>query len=281
MNKWAFFNDQFIEEEKALLHFRDLSIMRGYGIFDFFKVVNNIPVFIDDHLDRFYTSAAEMRMDVEYSKEELKSIINELLKKNEIADTGVRITLTGGYSPDSYQLAKPNLIISIQSYPLPTQQPFENGIKLITHSHQRQLPQVKTIDYLMAIWLQPLIRQKKADDVLYYSNGLISECPRANIFIVTMKNKIITPAKNVLKGIVRMKTIQLAQGLFECEERDISIDELKAAKEVFITSTTKSILPVAQIDDFILPKLKTVSPRLSFLLQQLENASGGTNYAVV
>lgn len=281
MNKLAFINTEFIAEEKAVLHFSDLSIMRGYGIFDFLKVVNNIPVFLNDHLNRFYTSAAEMRMTVPYSKKELKNIIYELLNKNQVSDTGIRITLTGGYSPDGYQLSKPNLVISLHSIHIPTSEQFEKGIKLITYSHQRQFPQAKTIDYLMAIWLQPLVRQNQADDVLYYHNGVISECPRANIFLVNRDNKVVTPAKNILKGIIRSKTIQLAQDFYDCEERDISIEELKTAKEVFITSTTKYILPVSQIDDCVLPVQKTVSTRLSLALKHFEQISCGSKLPVV
>lgn len=280
MNKWAFINDQFIEEEKAVLHFRDLSVMRGYGIFDFFKVVSGMSLFLDDHLNRFFRSAEEMQMKIEYSKEELKSIIDELLKRNETTDIGVRLTLTGGYSPDSYQLSKPNFIISLHSFLLPAPEQFERGIKLITHEHQRQLPQVKTIDYLMAIWLQPQIKQRNADDVLYHHKGFITECPRANIFLVTKENTIVTPSNNILKGIIRMKTLQLAKEEFEVEERDISTNELQSAKEVFITSTTKSVLPVVQIDEHIFPE-RSASDRLSFLLKQLEKNSSGIEIPVV
>lgn len=281
MSNWVFLNDEFLAEEKAALHFRDLSVMRGYGIFDFLKVLNGVPVFIDDHLNRFYFSAAEMMMDVSYSKDELKNIINELLKKNGTPDTGLRITLTGGYSKDGYQLAKPNLIISLHSFQPPTPDQFEKGIKLITYQHQRQLPHVKTIDYLMAIWLQPAIHQKNADDVLYHQNGIISECPRSNIFFVTNENKLVTPAKNILKGVVRQKILHLAKEICEIEERDISIYELVNVSEVFITSTTKSILPVAQIDEYRFNNSKTVSRHLNLLLQHSQNNTCGNKHTVV
>lgn len=270
MGKWVFLNNEFVQEEKAALHFRDLSIQRGYGIFDFFKVVNGIPVFLSAHVNRFYFSAAQMRLRVRYSMEELQTIIQQLLQKNDMPHTGVRITLTGGYSADGYQLSEPNLLISAHPFTPPSKEQMEKGISLITHLHQRQLPQVKTIDYLMAIWLQPLIKEKKADDVLYYQNTVISECPRSNLFMVTKENKIITPAKNILKGIVRMKVMDLAKKWFEVEERDISLDEIKTAKEVFITSTTKSILPVARINEHSFDKSFTIAAQLLSSLKELE-----------
>jgi branched-chain amino acid aminotransferase len=276
MSKWIFIHDEFVPEEKAVLHVQDLSIQRGYGVFDFFKVVNMVPVFLNEHLDRFYFSAGKMRLNIDYSKEELKKIVFELLEKNNAGNTGVRITLTGGYSEDGYQLSKPNLIISIRSFSSPSKKQFEKGIRLITYEHQRQLPEVKSIDYLMAIWLQPFIKQNGADDVLYHQNGIVSECPRSSFFIVTKENCIVTPSRNILKGVMRMKIIEVASQQFQVEERDVSIEEVKAAKEAFISSTTKTILPVRQIDDYSFPNESLITEQLYHSMAQLQSVQTQT-----
>jgi D-alanine transaminase/branched-chain amino acid aminotransferase len=270
MGNWAFINDQFVPEEKAVLQVSDLSIQRGYGIFDFFKVVNSVPVFLKEHLKRFYSSAKEMRLKVDYSENKLKKIIFELLEKNAAKDTGVRITLTGGYSADGYQLSKPNLILSLRSFTAPTKEQFEEGIRLVTYEHQRQLPHVKSIDYLMPIWLQSYIKQNSADDVLYHQNRMVSECPRSNFFIVTSDNRIVTPSKNVLHGVMRGKLIEIANKDFVIEERDLSIEEIKSAKEAFITSTTKTVLPVRQVDEYIFSGGKNVTNQIHHSLLQLQ-----------
>lgn len=267
MSSWVFLNDEWIPQEKACLYFRDLSIQRGYGIFDFFKVINAVPVFLDDHLDRFYSSAKEMHLPVAYSRTELKNIISELLKRNTITDTGVRITLTGGYSPDGYQLTQPNLIIALHSFSSPHQDQLEKGIQLITYAHQRQLPHVKTIDYLMAIWLQPFIKQNNADDVLYHQNGSVSECPRSNFFAVTKDDHLLTPSKNILKGVMRSKLIETAKRDFTVEERDLTIEEIKTCKEAFITSTTKLLLPVRRLDDHVFTGTNITSQLYQSLVQ--------------
>ncbi len=205
-------------------------------------------------MTRFYQSASQMQLNVSKKREELGSIIYDLIEKNNLSHSGIKITLTGGYSTDGYALAKPNLVISQHLFPVPTQENFEKGIKLITYSHQRQLPQVKTIDYVMAIWLQSLIKEKRADDVLYHTNGVITECPRANFFIVTKDDKILTPADNILKGITRMKVLELAASDYEVEEKQISINDIQNAREAFITSSTKRILPIVQVDDYRIGK---------------------------
>ena len=275
MIKWAYINDRFVEEENALIHFRDLSVQRGYGIFDFLKFINYQSVFLDDHLNRFYSSAQEMRLPVT-NRGQLTEVIKQLILKNGQPDGGIRITLTGGCSTDGYQLAQPNLIVSQHRFQSPTKEQHQKGIALITYPHQRQLPHVKTIDYLMAIWLQPLIKKNNADDVLYQNNDIVSECPRSNFFIVTKDNVIVTPGKNILKGISRMKLIEIAGEYFEVHERDVTTKDIMEAKEAFISSTTKLILPVNRIDEKIFDTMKPVTAKLFEILE----LSVGAQYSV-
>lgn len=272
MNNWAYTNSEFVLEEQASLPVCDLAIQRGYGVFDFFKVTNATPLFLNDHLNRFFFSAAQMRLTVTKSKEELIKLIHLLIKKNNAVDCGIRITLTGGISENGYSIGRPNLILTLHPINFPTKKDFTKGIKLITHPHQRQLPQVKTIDYLMAIWLRPLIEQNQADDVLYCQNEIVSECPRSNFFMVTKEERIVTPANNILQGITRMKTLEIAKQYFKTEERAIRIEEIKKAKEAFITSTTKMILPVRKLNEHTFDEENKITVKLSQLLSQLQNA---------
>lgn len=242
---YSIVNDEFVLKNEASILISDLSVQRGFGIFDYFRTIKYEPVFLEDHLARFYFSASEMFMDVGHKPAELKKIIHQLIDKNKIPDSGIRITLTGGYSEDGYSPATPNLLI-IQSPFTFDKEKFDKGIKLITYEHQRQLPQVKTIDYLMAIRLQSFIKKNNADDVLYFNENEICECPRSNFFIVTKHDEVITPAKNILKGITRKKILDFPA--FKMNEGIIKPADLLDIKEAFISSTTKNILPVLMID---------------------------------
>ena len=244
----AYLNNQFIENDEARLHVSDLSMQRGYGIFDFFRTVNGIPLFMDDHLNRFYASAEAMHLSMRKSREELSSIVYELINKSSLTEAGIRIMLTGGYSDDSYHPAEPNLLIICHPVKTSAQADFEKGFSIITHEYQRDLPLVKSINYLMAVWLQPLLKEKKADDLLYFKNNIITELPRSNVFIVTAENKLVTPAHNILKGITRKNILSIAPEIMPVEERDITVSELLNASEVFLTATTKRIIPIIKID---------------------------------
>ena len=250
-NVYVLINDLLLPADEASLMISDLSIQRGYGIFDFFKTVQGKPVFLDDHLDRFYYSASQMHLTVKKSRKDLKGLLYSLIRENNMPDSGIRITLTGGYSADGFNIADPNLIVIQQSFNINKDFAIK-GIRLITYPYQRQLSHVKTLDYLMAIWLQPVIKENNVDDVLYHQNGIVAECPRANFFIVTADDCVVTPANNILKGITRKHVLKIAGELFVAEEREVSLEDIKQAKEAFITSTTKNILPVVEIDGNIL-----------------------------
>jgi len=265
---FAFFNDAFVPVEKAALPYSDLAVNRGYGIFDFFKTINGKPVFLEEHLERFYDSASQMRLPVAYQLPELKTLLLELINRNGLSYSGVRLTLTGGSSPDGYSIGKPNFIISQQALSPITREKIDEGIRLLTVEHQRQLPAIKTIDYLMPVWLQPQLQQAGADDMLYHQNNLVTECPRANFFILTADGKIATPKTGILQGIIRRKVLNIAQTSMTVEERNISLQEILSAKEAFITSTTKGVLPVSAIDG---KQIGTGSRESStILLQKLE-----------
>jgi branched-chain amino acid aminotransferase len=249
----AYINHQFIEEEKATLQVSDLAIQRGFGIFDFFRTRNFVPLFLEDYLDRFFNSAASLRLQPTYIRKELTAIIYELIKRNNEPTSGIKMMVTGGYSLDGYEpAAASNLIMLQQKLPEPAVDRFDSGIKVITHEHQRELPAVKSINYLMGIWLQQKVKDQQAADVLYYKDGIVSEFPRSNVFMITHDGKVVTPAENILHGITRKQLLQLAEKNYTVEVRTVTIDEIKTAAEVFMTSTTKRLLPICRIDESVI-----------------------------
>ena len=249
MFSWAYINDEFIAERKAVLPVNDLSVLRGYGVFDFMRFRHFHPLFTDEHLDRLFFSMKGLGLKIEPGKQGLKEIIDELIQKNQVSQGGIRITVTGGSSENGYLPGKANLIITQTVFEVPSPEQYQNGICLSTYGYQRQLPEIKTIDYLMGIYLQPWIRSQGADEVLYVNQEQVTECPRSNIFIVDTFGQLCTPSANILKGITRNKVLELAAQHYTVKEKNIHLEEVYEAREVFITSTTKQILPVRSVNN--------------------------------
>ena len=167
-----------------------------------------------------------------------------------------------------------NLIITQQPFVLPANEQIEKGIKVITYEYVRDFALAKTINYTMGIWLSKLVADNNASDVLYYKNGVVSEFPRCNFFIVKKDGTVVTPAENVLLGVTRMQVLNLASKHYRCETTTVSLEDLRTAREAFLTSTTKRIVPIVQIDDIAIGNGKPGPVTISLLnhLIDLEKA---------
>jgi len=228
----------------------DLGLLRGYGIFDYFLVRQGVPMFWDDYSERFYRSARLLGLEVPVSNAELCQRIGRLLEANREKDTAIRLLLTGGYADDSYTPIEPNLAIMQHSMPAVAPERYEEGIKLMLYRHLREVPEVKSTNYLTGILIREKLRQAGAPEVLYHDGRLASESARSNFFIVTAEGVLVTPAEQVLHGVTRKHILALArQAGIPTEERDLALSELPSAAEAFLTSTIKGVLPVVQMDD--------------------------------
>ena len=268
----AYINNEFISLERAKLHVSDLAIQRGYGIFDFFRVRQGIPLYINHYLDRFYRSADAMGLQCALEREALRGVITELIARNKMPDAGIKMILTGGYSPDAYSPVQGNLIISEHTLTLPSREQVHRGIKIITYPYRRDIPEVKTINYIMGVWLQTKVKESNAGDVLYHLNSEVSEFPRCNFFIVTKENVLMTPDKHILHGVTRMNVLRTASEKYRVAEERVTLEDVYHAKEAFLTSTTKGILPIVRIDEQVIGSGKPgdVSLDLMRRLSQLE-----------
>jgi D-alanine transaminase/branched-chain amino acid aminotransferase len=252
IKNYAYVNEELLPLDLAFLHVSDLAIQRGYGVFDFFKIQDGHPFFLDDYLHRFYQSATLMLLEVPHQPEVLRSMIYTLIEKNNLSQSGIKMILTGGYSTDGYQPSIPNLVITQQEFLLPGSDQLDKGISVITHEYHRELSAAKTINYSMGIWLIDKIRQSKASDVLYRKGGVVSEFPRSNLFIVKDDNTVVTPANGVLAGITRKHVLDLAASDYQAIEGVVTLEDVYQAKEAFLTSTTKRIVPIVKVDDKVI-----------------------------
>lgn len=269
-NNIYFINGEFLPENETNISVNDLALLRGYGIFDFFKAVQGKVIFLEDHLARLNYSCGQMGFEIPYSNEQLKKLIYKLIEQNTKPLLGIKIIVTGGYSLDGYSPTKPNIIMIAKAFNY-IDKPY--GMHLMTLDYIRENPTIKTLNYMVPIQHLPKMKAMGADDFLYHKNGIVSELSRSNIFIV--KNKtIITPKEGVLLGVTRKNTIMLAQKKWTFEERDITLEEVLAADEVFTTGSTKKICAITKIDQTIINagKIGEITSQLLANFETLEQS---------
>lgn len=244
-------NGELLSGHKASIGMNDLGLLRGYAIFDFFRTAHGKPFLLDEHLLRLRRSAALMELPLTYSDDELTKAVYDTLQASQLSQAGIRLLLTGGYTPDSITFTAPTLIITAEHLAPVNDELLKTGVKLMSHVYQRELPEIKTTNYMMTLRLRHIQQQQKAYDILYHHNGHILELTRSNFFIVKGQT-LITPSSHILKGITRKTVLELAKKYYKVEERVIEWTELQEADEAFLTGTNKKIIPVCQVDDIMI-----------------------------
>jgi len=271
MKPFCFAGDRILESQLASLHPLDIGLIRGYAIFDFLRTVHSTPLFLEDYLNRFTQSAASARLPLAYDKAALRSIIEELIDKNHLENGGIRMVLSGGVSENFFSPAEGKLFIFCEPLKLPGPDKYAHGVKLASVDYVRPIAEIKTTNYTLPVLLSTEWQTQGVEDVLYYHEGIVSESSRSNVFMVK-DGQISTPEKHILKGITRQKVMALAQ---KVTVRDIRMEEILQADEVFITSTTKRILPITSIDNSVIGNGKPgpVTQELREAFEQFEAAA--------
>ncbi|HCF84094.1 MAG TPA: amino acid aminotransferase [Ktedonobacter sp.] len=257
MDKQAlwYVGEEWVHPHEATLSINDVAVLRGYSAFEAIRTYNRRPFHLDEHLTRLYHSAALIELEVPWSREALAAIIREVIERNRYKHAAIRILVTGGESEDSIlPIGNPTLAVLITALGERDMERFAQGYKLITTRLQRTEPEAKTTNYLVAIRALKEATRRNATDALFVNErGHVLEATRSNFFIFR-GNTLVTPASGVLMGITRNTVLDLAMERFPIEERPIELNELALADEAFITSSSKEIMPVVQIDDMKIGK---------------------------
>ena len=244
----SYIDGEFIEGGRASLPATDLSILRGFGVFDYLRTYGGVPFMLSAHLRRLQRSAALIGLACPWDIEQLAEIALETLRRNHFDEAGIRLVLTGGDSPNGFM---PNgdsrlLVMITPCHTLPASA-HQRGAAVATVEQGRVLPEAKTINYIPGI-----IAQRKAEarvpgaiDAMYLVDGNIIEGTRSNTFIFK-DDRWITPNSGLLPGITRAEVINLLAD--QVDLRDITLEEFYDADEVILTSSIKEILPIVTVD---------------------------------
>ena len=247
LETYGYFEGKIMKVSDMRIAPHDLGILRGYGVFDFYRSYNGKPFLLKEHVSRFRRSALAIGLRANIVDSELARITKELLVKNALKDGFFRIVLTGGPSTDGIASVGTTFYVLVYSAMSPAENLYMTGASLMTHDHQRQYPVAKTNNYITAVSLQSERKKKGAAEILYTNNGYVLECSTSNFFIVKNR-KIITAKDNILVGVTRNALIKIAGKKYKISERSVKISEMFSADEAFLTGTTKDVLPVTAID---------------------------------
>ncbi|SEJ55593.1 D-alanine transaminase [Dyadobacter koreensis] len=243
-----YFNGEISPLDSTIFKSNDLAILRGYGMFDYFRTYNGVPFRWDDYWQRFENSAKLLKLPLPLNQEEAAEILADLHALSGEPEVAFRFVLTGGYAPDSVHVVKPNFLIRTEALPQDNPAGLLKGIKVLPYQYVRDLPEIKTTNYVHMVLMADEMKEQGASDLLFYKDGEISELTRSNFFIFK-GDTLITSDTNILRGITRKVVLELAKEHFKIEVRPLLYSELATADEAFTTSSTKWVMPIVQIGD--------------------------------
>lgn len=243
-------NGSFVPASTAAIGLNDLGLVRGYGVFEVLRTYGVTPFHLHEHLERLQRSASQIDWVLPWSTAELEMIVFDTLARNDPTNVAIRIIVTGGASasflmPDS----TPSLMVLLTAVKPFPEEIYATGARLLTVDLPHFMPTVKSINYITAIMGQQRAKRVGAIEALYCgADGVLTECTTSNLFVF-QGDRLCTPGADVLPGITRAAVLEIASDLFEIELRPLHYAELATASEVFITSTTKEIMPIVRVDD--------------------------------
>ncbi|MFQ5953431.1 MAG: D-amino-acid transaminase [Kiloniellales bacterium] len=267
MPRFAYVSGRYVAHHEAAVHVEDRGYQFADGVYEVVTIHGGRLVDMDPHLDRLDRSLGELRIRWPMSRRALKLVMRELIERNRVRDGIIYLQVTRGVAPREHAFpdgCAPQLVMTTKVMKPQSPQMVEDGVKVITVPDIRwQRCDIKSISLLPNC----LAKQQAIDGGAYEAwqvdaDGQVTEGSSTNAWIVTKDGKLITRNVNsaILNGITRLALIRIARAEgVELEERAFTVDEARAAREAFITSSTSFVLPVTKVDEQVLGNGKSGS----------------------
>ncbi|NOX85841.1 MAG: hypothetical protein GXO86_07750 [Chlorobi bacterium] len=232
------------DELKDTCDFNSRFIEKGPGIYEVIRFQDGKPLFLDEHIRRFFQSAKYEKLPLELTEEQIRERIKTLIISNRAKQGNIFFELT--INPEK----GPVFTAWVMPSYYPSKEELTNGVVIKTMTGARKKPHSKRINLPVRKTADKIIQGEHVAEVLMISDsGLVTEGSRSNIFFVKDTALYTPPLKLVLPGITRSVIIRLArENGIKVFEEDIRFDHIQRFDSCFLTSTSRDVLPVRQID---------------------------------
>lgn len=252
MENIGYYNGQIGPISEISIPMTDRAIYFGDGVYEFCICKNGVPYLLAEHIDRFFSSMAKVRIIPDFSKDELAEIMTDLARRVDSEYAGLYWQISRGAAKRAHifpENTTPCLYATVTPSKLPD---FAKEIKCILRPDRRFLMcDIKTIDLLPSVLAAQEAEENSATECILHRDGRVTECAHSNVSILRGGKLITAPTDNlILPGIARAHLIKAAGELgIPVEERAYDLDELYCADEVIVTSTTKFALRCTTLED--------------------------------
>lgn len=250
----VFLNGKFLPIEQAMVPVLDRGFIFGDGVYELIPVYSRAPFRMDDHLARLERSLAAVRIKNPYPREQWRAIILELVARQPWEDQGVYFQVTRGVAKRDHAFpagVEPTVFAMCNPLVNPPKELVEKGAVAVSAVDNRWLRcDIKSISLIGNVLLRQASADAGAAETILFREGKLTEASASNVF-VAKNGLLLSPPKSnlILPGITYDVVVEIAQATgIPIEFRDVGEAEVRAADEVWLTSSSKEILAVVTLD---------------------------------
>lgn len=272
---WVWINGSFVEESSASVSIRDTGLLHGMGVFTTMRARASRVIRLDQHLKRLRQSCEALSIPLLYQDDELRQSISDLLEKNQLTDSRLRLTVTRGTTiqdPVHGLQAHPTAFLTAAPFEAYPQTYYDKGMTVIVLDQYKLNPYDmtaghKVLDYVARLSALRDASQRGASEALWFNvHNYLQSGSISNVFLVKnktlltpptnaelqdplVKSQTVYPRSNVLPGTTRGAILEQAKHVgLEVRLKSISIHELLEADEVFLTNSVMGVMPVTRVE---------------------------------
>ncbi|WAR43794.1 aminotransferase class IV [Methylomonas rapida] len=247
----VYLNGEYLPLADAKVSVLDRGFLFGDGVYEVIPVYRGRLFRFDDHITRLNASLRAIRLDVNKTVAEWRAIFSPMLDSSK--DQYIYLQITRGYAPKRDH-GFPEQVLPTVFAMCSEMKPFAGratGVKALTLEDTRwRMCNVKAITLLANLLLRQEALDQDCAEAILVRNGYVTEGAASNLFAV-IDDELITPPKSneILPGITRDVILELAEAnQIRCREEVIAVEALQDASEIWVTSSTREIVPVTELD---------------------------------
>lgn len=252
--EYVILNGEFINRSEAKVDIEDRGYQFGDGVYEVIRVYNGKMFTAEEHLERLLESGKKIELNISYSVEELKQLLEEMIVKNKLELGIVYMQFTRGASPRNHAYPGADVLPAFTAYTRETSRPVEsmkNGVKALLVEDVRWLRcDIKSLNLLGNIMAKQKAAQSGCYEAIQHRGDTVTEGSSSNIAIVKDGKVYTHPATNlILNGITRRKINEICHtNGIALQETAFTLEDLKLADEAFMSSTSVEITPIIEIE---------------------------------
>ena len=247
-------NGEFMPLAEARVPVLDRGFIFGDGVYEVIPVYSRHPFRLVEHLRRLQKSLDGIRLANPHSDAEWSQLVHEMIERNDGDDQSIYFQITRGVAKRAHEFpaqVKPTVFMMSTPLVTPPQEQIDHGIACITGTDFRWLKcDVKSVALLGNCLLKQTAVDAGAAEIVLFRDGHLTEAAACNVLVVQDGVLLAPPKDNlILPGITYNVVLELAAAnQIPLEMRAASEQEVRAAQEIWITSSTKEVLAVTRLD---------------------------------